>query len=150
MKTLLLTALMFCILQNINAQKTEKMETTEQDSLAIVKILEQVYFKGLYEGDVNLLKDLFNPGTLLFGDINGQPYAKTLEEYLEGVANRVSPKDSGNVFKGKIISIDVINTIAMAKVNVKMYTFNYYDLLTFHKLNGKWVRVNKTLTNVNE
>lgn len=126
------------------------MDTTKQDSLAIAEILEQLYFKGLYEGDINLLRKLFNPGTLLFGDVNGQPYAKTLEEYLEGVANRVSPKDYSTVFKGKIIAIDVINTIAMAKVNLKMYTFNYYDLLTFHKLNGKWVIVNKALTNVNE
>ncbi|MEE1899707.1 nuclear transport factor 2 family protein [Flavobacterium rakeshii] len=126
------------------------MDTTKQDSLAIAEILEQLYFKGLYEGDINLLRKLFNPGTLLFGDVNGQPYAKTLEEYLERVANRVSPKDYGTVFKGKIIAIDVINTIAMAKVNLKMYTFNYYDLLTFHKLNDKWVIVNKALTNVNE
>lgn len=126
------------------------MDTTKQDSLAIAEILEQLYFKGLYEGDINLLRKLFNPGTLLFGDVNGQPYAKTLEEYLEGVANRVSPKDYSTVFKGKIIAIDVINTIAMAKVNLKMYTFNYYDLLTFHKLNDKWVIVNKTFTNVSE
>lgn len=126
------------------------MDTTKQDSLAIAQTLEQLYFKGLYEGDINLLKELFNPGTLLFGDVNGQPYAKTLEEYLEGVASRVNPKDSGTDFKGIIISIEVINTIAMAKVNVKMYTFNYYDLLTFHRLNNQWVIVNKTFTNVTE
>ncbi|MFL9839157.1 nuclear transport factor 2 family protein [Flavobacterium sp. ST-75] len=126
------------------------METTKQDSLAIAEKLQQLYFKGLYEGDINLLKELFNPGTLLFGDVNGQPYAKTLEEYLEGVASRVSPKDSGTDFKGIIISIEVINTIAMAKVNVKMYTFNYYDLLTFHRLNNQWVIVNKAFTNVTE
>jgi hypothetical protein len=68
------------------------METNQQDSLAITKALEEYYFKGIYEGDINILGNILNPGTLLFGDVKGQPYAKTLDQYLEGVKNRQSPK----------------------------------------------------------
>ena len=91
-----------------------------------------------------------NPGTLLFGDVKGQPYAKTLNQYLDGVKNRQSPKDSGKPFKGTIISVDVINSIAIAKVHVKMYEFNYEEFLSFHKIDNSWVIVNKMILDVPE
>lgn len=124
------------------------METTQQDSLAITQALEEYYFKGIYEGDIDILRNVYDPGTLLFGDVKGQPYAKTLDQYLDGVKNRQSVKDSGKPFKGTIISIDVVNTIAVAKVHVKMYDFNYDEFLSFHKINNRWVIVNKMLTDV--
>ena len=94
------------------------MENFSTDSAAIAAILNDAYFKGIYEGDVTLLQKLYHPGTLLFGDVKGVPYAKTLEQYLDGVAHRQSPKDSGKPFRGEITAIDVVNSIAVAKVNV--------------------------------
>ncbi len=149
MKTLLLTAFLSCSLLVIKAQNSKKMETTK-DSLAISQVLENYYFKGIYEGDVAMLGSTFNPGTLLFGDVKGQPYAKTLDQYLDGVKNRQSPKDSGKPFKGTIISVDVVNSIAIAKVHVKMYDFNYDEFLSFHKINNRWLIVNKMITDVVE
>jgi len=109
------------------------MENNQQDSLAIKDVLENHYFKGIYEGDVK-----------------GQPYAKTLDQYLDGVAHRQSPKDSGKPFKGTIISIDVVNSIAVAKVHVKMYDFNYDEFLSFHKIDNRWLIVNKMISDVAE
>jgi hypothetical protein len=147
MKTLLLTVFLSCTLLLLKAQNSKKMETN-QDSLMISQALEEYYFKGIYEGDVNRMSKILNPGTLLFGDVKGQPYAKTLDQYLDGVAHRQSPKDSGKPFKGTIISIDVINSIAVAKVQVKMYEFNYDEFLSFHKINNRWVIVNKMITDI--
>jgi len=149
MKTLLFTAFLSCSLLVLKAQNSKKMETT-QDSLAISQVLENYYFKGIYEGDINTLKPVYYPGTLLFGDVKGQPYAKTLDQYLDGVKNRQSVKDSGKPFKGTIISIDVINSIAVAKVHVKMYDFNYDEFLSFHKIDNRWLIVNKMITDVEE
>jgi hypothetical protein len=84
----------------------------------------------------------------LFGDVKGQPYAKTLDQYLDGVAHRQSPKDSGKPFKGTIISIDVVNSIAVARVRVKMYDFNYDEFLSFHKIDNRWLIVNKMISDV--
>ena len=123
------------------------MENSKTDSISISKVLDN-YFKGIYEGDIALLSGTFNKGTLLFGDVKGQPYAKTLDEYLDGVKNRQSPKDSGEPFKGEIISIEPINSIAIAKVKVKMYAFNYYELLSFHKIANRWLIVNKLISDV--
>lgn len=126
------------------------METNQQDSLAITQVLENYYFKGIYEGDISTLKQVYNPGTLLFGDVKGQPYAKTLDQYLDGVAHRQSPKDSGKPFKGTIIAINVVNSIAVATVHVKMYEFNYDEFLSFHKIENRWLIVNKMITDVAE
>jgi len=150
MRTLLLTAFLFCILLASKAQSTDKMETQKADSTAIAQALETYYFKGIYEGNVATLSNIFNTGTLLFGDVKGQPYAKTLDEYLDGVAHRQSPKDSGKPFKGDIISIKVVQSIGIAEVKVKMYEFNYHEFLSFHKINGKWLIVNKMISDVNE
>jgi hypothetical protein len=149
MKTFFLTAFLSCTLLVLKAQNVKKMVTT-QDSLAITRALEDHYFKGIYEGDINALGNILNPGTLLFGDVKGQPYAKTLDQYLDGVAHRQSPKDSGKPFKGTIISIDVVNSIAVVKVHVKMYDFNYDEFLSFHKISNRWMIVNKMITDVAE
>ena len=127
-----------------------KIETIQNDSTAISNALENYYFEGIYEGDLHALGQIFNAGTLLFGDVKGQPYAKTLDEYLDGVKHRQSPKDSGKPFKGEILNLKVVNSIAIAEVRVKMYDFNYHEFLSFHKLNGRWLIVNKMISDEKE
>ena len=126
------------------------MENNSKDQQAIEKVLKDLYFKGIYEGDTSLLRQAFHESTLLFGDVNGQPYAKTLDRYLEGVAGRVSPQNSGKPFKATILAIDVINSIATAKLNVQMYDFNYFNFLTLHQIDGRWLIISKTLTDVRQ
>jgi hypothetical protein len=126
------------------------METLQKESVAISNALENYYFQGIYEGDLNALVQIFNTGTLLFGDVKGQPYAKTLDQYLDGVKNRQSPKDSGKPFKGEVLKIKVVNSIAIAEVRVKMYDFIYQEFLSFHKINGTWLIVNKMISDVKE
>jgi hypothetical protein len=149
MKKLFLIALLPCLAWSCKAQNTIKMEAIQTGSAAITQALENYYFKGIYGGDLDALKQIYYPGTLLFGDVKGQPYFKTLDQYLDGVKNRQSPKDSGKPFKGEIISINLVNSIAIAEVKVKMYDFYYHDLLSFHKLDGKWVIVNKMMSDIN-
>ena len=150
LKIPLLTAFLRCTMPGLKAQQIKKMENNQQDKTAITGTLENCYFKGIYEGNLGLLNQVYHTGTLLFGDVKGQPYAKTLDQYLDGVKNRQSPKDSGKPFKGEIISIKLANSIAIAEVRVKMYDFNYHEFLSFHKLDGKWLIVNKMISDINE
>jgi hypothetical protein len=150
MKPILLTAFLLCMMTGLKAQLIKEMKNDEQDSGAIASALKNYYFKGIYEGNLDLLSQVFNTGTLLFGDVKGQPYAKTLDQYLDGVKNRQSPKDSGKPFKGDIINIKVVNSIAVAEVRVKMYDFNYHEFLSFHKFENSWLIVNKMISDVNE
>ena len=144
----------FIILTSATRQLSDKhdihMNNFNKDSAEIAGILNDAYFKGIYAGDVSLLSTVYYPGTLLFGDAGGKPYFKTLAQYLDGVKNRQSPKDSGKPFKGEIISIEIIQSIAVAKVRVKMCDFNYFELLSFHKLDGNWVIVNKMIADVEQ
>jgi len=150
----ILSSLLFITLTAATRQPSIKnatdMNNYNADSADIARILTDAYFKGIYEGDVNLLGSTFYSGTLLFGDAGGKPYFKTVAQYLDGVGHRQSPKDSGKPFKGEILSIEIINSIAVAKVHVKMYEFNYFELLSFHKLDGKWVIVNKMISDVGQ
>jgi hypothetical protein len=134
--------------QQPSAINQPNMNDYSTDSAAIARVLDSAYFKGIYEGDVSLLGSTFYGNTLLFGDVDGKPYYKTLAQYLDGVKNRQSPKDSGKPFKGEITSIEIVNSIAVARVHVKMYDFNYSELLSFHRLDGKWVIVNKMISDV--
>ena len=150
MKTLILTALSSWLFIASPGTKQFNMQTQQTDSIAITRVLEDSYFRGIYEGDVKMLEGVYHPGTLLFGDVKGQPYAKTLAEYLEGVKNRQSPKDSGKPFKGEILEIKVVNSIAIAEVRVRMYDFLYHEFLSFHKIDGKWLIVNKMISDTNK
>ena len=66
------------------------------------------------------------------------------------VKNRQSPRDSGKPFEGGIVDIRVTNSIAVAEVKVKMYDFNYHEYLSFHKIDGQWLIVNKMISDINE
>ena len=126
------------------------MTTQQTDETAIAQALEEYYFKGSYESDLNKLNRIFHPGTLLFGDVKGQPYAKTLDEWLDVVASRQSPKDSGKPFKGDILNIKVVNSVAIAEVNVQAYDMLYHDFLSLHLINGNWLIVNKIMSGINQ
>ena len=150
MKRIFYFAFLLCALQGVQSQNIKQMKNDTHDSTAIAGILEDLYFKGIYEGNLSLLNQVYYPGTLLFGDVKDQPYAKTLAQYLDGVKNRQSPKDSGKPFKCEILSIKLVNSIAVAEVKVKMYDFNYQEFLSFHKMDGRWQIVNKMISDVTE
>src|SRR3982751_4019927 len=126
------------------------MTTQQTDKAAITQALEKYYFEGSYEGDLNKLNSIFHPDSLLFGDVKGQPYAKTVAEWLDLVAHRQSPKDSGKPFKGDILNIQVINSIAIAEVHVKAYDMLYRDFLSLHRINGNWLIVNKIMSGIEQ
>lgn len=123
------------------------MNTYNDNATAISAVLLN-YFNGVFNGDVSLLRSIFHPQTLVSGDINGQPYFKTLDQYLDSVKNRKSPHALNETFRMEILSIEIINLIAVAKVHLPMFDFNYYDLLSLSKVDGQWIIVNKLLTNV--
>lgn len=108
------------------------------------------YFEGIFYGDVKKLQSVFHPQCMLLGDINGEPYFKTLSQYIEGVINRKSPKELNEEFKMKILSVELANSVATVKLHVPMLGYNYYDFIAMHKLNGQWIIVNKLFTNVTE
>jgi hypothetical protein len=108
----------------------------------------QNYFEGIYNGDIVQLKEVFHSGTLLFGDIKGVPYFKTVTDYIDGVKNRKSPKGLGEDFKMEILSIEILGNNAIVKAQLPMLGYNYFDFLSLAKINEDWKIVNKLFTHV--
>lgn len=119
------------------------------DNVTAVAAVLTKYFEGIFNGDIALLRSTFHPQAMSAGEVNGEPYFKSLDQYLEGVEKRKSPHELNEEFRMEIIAIEIINSIAVAKVHVPMFEFNYYDLLSLNKINGNWLIVNKLLTHVN-
>lgn len=118
-------------------------ETTNK----IAETLEN-YFEGIFYGDVQKLRSTFADHTWLYGDIKGVAYFKSLKEYLEGVQNRQSPHELGEEFRMKIIGIEKLGKIAIAKVHVPMLGYNYYDYLSLSQIDAEWKIVSKIFTHV--
>ncbi len=107
-----------------------------------------IYFDGLFYGDTDKLEQVFLKGSYLYGDIKGQPYAKSLDEYLEGVKNRKSPSEMDETQNMQILSIEVLGQMATARLRVPMLGFNYYDFLSLALIDGEWKIVNKLFVHV--
>lgn len=113
-----------------------------------IQALVQSYLASVYEGDVTSLAKIFDVDAQVYGEVDGKFYHKTIADYLRGVAERKSPKDNGEPFLMKLLTIDVCGNIASVKLHSPMFGFNYqlYFSLVLH--DGKWRIVNKTFTNL--
>ncbi len=80
----------------VKAQKVDKA-TVKKDIVSITDVLNNYYLKDLFRR-YNHSEASFDPRTLVYGDIKGVPYFKTVQQYVDGVGHRQSPKDSGKTF----------------------------------------------------
>lgn len=106
----------------------------------------QEYFQGIFEGDTRLLASAFHPDCMLYGDLKGNPYKKDLPTYLAGVKERKSPREQGESFQMKVTAIEAWGNNAIVKAHLHMLGHEYYDFLSFSKLEGRWRIVNKLFT----
>jgi hypothetical protein len=106
------------------------------------------YFSGIHSGDVALLRSVFHPSAVLWGEVKGEPYYRVLDEYLSVVQNRQSPQALGEAFAMQTLSIDVYGAVALAKVRCPMLGFDYFDLLSLRREHGGWSIVAKVFTHV--
>lgn len=113
------------------------------DFTSITAIL-QSYFDGLHQGDVAKLASLFHSDTWL----KAPSVRRSLTQWLDNVAERTTPAQLNKPFAYKILSIDVVQDQAMAKVHCPLFDFNYIDFLGLLKEQGQWRIVNKMYTDI--
>lgn len=118
------------------------------DHIRDIENLINRYFEGIFNGDTIKLETCFHTNVHIYGDLKGMGYLKSVNEYLEGVKNRKSPKDLNERLKMKIIGIDIMGKIAMAKLHLPMLGYNYYDYLSLARIDNQWKIVNKIFTHV--
>lgn len=109
----------------------------------VIRVLSD-YFDGLYDGDVEKLRDVFHDDAWLKG--NG--YRKTRDEWLDAVASRPIPRDEGMDYGFSIMSLEIVDDQAMAKVDTPLPAAHFIDFLGLLREDGRWRIVNKMFTTV--
>lgn len=126
----------------MNIAETAKVDNTS-DFASITAIL-QGYFDGLYHGDVPKLQALFHPDAWL----KAPGVRRSLVRWLTDVATRSTPAQLKQAFDFKVLSIDVVQDQAMAKIHCPLFDFNYIDFLGLLKEEGQWRIVTKMYTDL--
>lgn len=111
--------------------------------------LMDTYFQSIYTGDAAALRSTFHPLCRLFADVDGARYDKSVDEYVEGVAHRRSPRELGEPFRMQAVGVEVLGSIALVRTRQQMLGFDYRDYLTLLRRDGRWLIVSKTFVNFN-
>jgi hypothetical protein len=107
----------------------------------------QAYLDGLYEGDADKIAAVFLPSACLTQSIDNVLKITPRDEWLAAVRNRPSPKAQVLVRDDIILTIDLVSpTLALVKVKCQMPPRYFTDLLSFVKLDERWMVAQKVFT----
>ncbi len=107
------------------------------------------YLDGFYEGDVEMLRQVFHPAAHLYSATGGTLVNDDMETVYARVAARPSPASKAERRHDRILSIDKSGPeSALAKVQIAIAPKLYTDHLSMLKLDGRWQIISKTFTHV--
>ncbi len=108
-----------------------------EDIKEISSVIE-TYFEGGKKGDASIMKQAFRENATIHGYLDGNLIAGPIQVLYDFVTeNPVSPE-----LHVENMSIDVVNTIATAKLETtKWLDHHFTDQFTLFKENGKWLIV---------
>lgn len=101
------------------------------------------YIEGTANGEPERVKDAFHEDLKLYHIKKGELVVWSGKKYAEGI----TPGRKSNRI-GKILSIDIENDAAIAKIEIKMPGLKrlYTDYLMLLKIKGKWKIIHKSFT----
>ena len=116
-----------------------------QSEITAVEKTLQIYFDGLYEGDVKKLGEAFHPMSHLYSvGADGTAADLPRADWFKAVESRPSAKSKGDERRDRIVSIDFSGpTTAFAKVECQLPPRYFTDYLTLLKIDGRWQVVAK-------
>jgi hypothetical protein len=107
----------------------------------------QAYLDGLYEGDADKIASVFLPSSALTQSIDNTLAVTPRDEWLNAVRTRESPKARGLARHDHILSLDLISpNLALVKLTCAIPPRYFTDLLSFVKLDGRWMVAQKVFT----
>lgn len=106
------------------------------------------YFDGVQRGDLAVLREVFHPSAILFGDVRGQVSFRTVDSYLEVVAGRKSPAALGQPLRAELLSVERQGAVASARARFPLLGYDYLDILSLALIEGRWRIVAKLYTHV--
>lgn len=102
------------------------------------------YFEGLYRSDTVLLRTVFHPRALYASATSGELVALDMPEYFAVVDKRPSPASRGETRHDRILSVEFHGPVmALARVECRIASRHFTDLLSLVKVGGKWAIIAK-------
>lgn len=120
---------------------------TDDDAYAEIAQALGAYFDGLYEGDVEKMREIFHPCCHLYSAPDGRLADDDLDSYLARVRARPSPKSLGEKRRDAILGIAATREgAAFATLRTARAPRLYTDYLSFLRIEGSWWIVAKTFS----
>lgn len=119
-----------------------------QNEAAAINDVISLYFKGTYDGNADMLRQAFHPNAHISGTINDDYCDWTLSDFIARVTAEPTAANKNEHYDKKIIFVDSIGNIAMAKARVVIGETIFTDLISLLKLNGQWCIRNKLFTSI--
>jgi hypothetical protein len=113
---------------------------------ALIGQIEQ-YFDGLYESDTKRLRGVFHPQATYTCATEKPILHMNMPDYFALVDKRPSPKSQGQKRQDRIVSIETAGPdCALARVECAIGPRFCTDLLTFVRVDGKWLIMAKVFS----
>lgn len=104
----------------------------------------QVYFACMYESSREKAYAAFHPDAWISGYLPNGYQHMTVSDFGDFVAaQQPSPKSKGEAASLEIISLEVAGQTAVARVRDAYLGLVFLDTLSFIKLEGRWLILNK-------
>ena len=109
------------------------------------------YFEVIWAQDLELFDRVFHTSSCLYSGQGQELVVRPYGVYRDIVANRVSPKDSGNVRADSVLLFDQISpTLALVRVQLQMFGGVMQDYLNLVRLDDRWVIMAKMYERVGD
>ena len=111
---------------------------SEPELLTAITRTVQSYFEGMHCGDVSLLRNAFDPAACVVGFYQGTFMRQTLDEWMSEVEGLPKPREQGEPFEMKIVTLDVSGRLAYVKVAILYLGLRFTDVLTLVQFDEGW------------
>ena len=101
----------------------------------------ELYLKGHATGDGEYYRRAFHPDARIQGIRDGKLVTRTREEFAAGAAGK--PAEDEALRKRRIVSVDVVDDAAFAKIELDYPKIKFTDYFTLLKVDGEWKIMSK-------
>ena len=100
-----------------------------------------LYLKGHATGDGEYYRRAFHPDAKIQGNRDGKLISRTREEFAAGAPGKPAHDEAQR--KRRIVSVDVVNDAAFAKLELDYPSVKFTDYMTLLKIDGEWKIMSK-------
>lgn len=101
----------------------------------------ELYLKGHATGDGDYYRRAFHPDAKIQGMRDGKLLSRTREEFAAGAPGK--PAEDEALRKRRIVSVDVVEDAAFAKIELDYPKVKFTDYFTLLKVDGEWKIMSK-------